>query len=63
VKDTEIERVDAAKAPETEIAGPTQSKSVEHFQPAAELSAAQVRLGSASDIEFRPHHFSYQRVA
>jgi DNA-binding winged helix-turn-helix (wHTH) protein len=50
VKETEIERVDAAKAPETEIAGPIQSKPVERFQPAAELSAAPVRLGRATPI-------------
>src|SRR5215470_2872632 len=51
VKETEIEPVDAAKAPdapETEIAGPIQSELDERFQAAAELSAAQVRLGPAT---------------
>jgi DNA-binding winged helix-turn-helix (wHTH) protein/Tol biopolymer transport system component len=50
VKDTEIEGADAPKAQETEIAGPIQSKPVERFQSAAELSAAQVRLGRATPI-------------
>ncbi|HMF00610.1 MAG TPA: winged helix-turn-helix domain-containing protein [Terriglobia bacterium] len=50
VKEREIERVDGANAPETEIAGPIQSKLDERFQPAAKLSAAQVRLDRATPV-------------
>jgi DNA-binding winged helix-turn-helix (wHTH) protein len=45
LEDAEIERIDAVKAPETEIPGPIQSKPGERFQSAAEPSTAQVRLG------------------
>src|SRR5215471_702093 len=50
VEDTEIERVAAAKAPETEIAAPIESKLDERFQSPAELSAAQVSLGRSIPI-------------
>ncbi len=50
MNDTEIEQADAVKAPETEIAGPIESKPGEHVQSAAGPSAAQVRLGRATPI-------------
>src|SRR5262249_38324684 len=50
VKEPEIERVDAAKAPETEIAGPIQSTPDERFHFTPEPAAAQVRLGRAIPV-------------
>src|SRR5262245_66285046 len=44
-KDTEIERVDAAKAPENEIEGTITSKQVGRLQPTDEQSGGDVRLG------------------
>jgi DNA-binding winged helix-turn-helix (wHTH) protein/Tol biopolymer transport system component len=50
LEDAEIERIDAVKAPETEMAGPIESKPGERVQSAAEPSAAPVRLGRATPI-------------